>query len=300
MPAPPVVFFVFNRPDCTQRVFDEIRRARPPRLYVVADGPRSNHPEDAGRVKEVQALINQGVDWPCAVRTNYAETNLGCGRRFSSGLDWVFAQEPETIVLEDDCLPDPTFFQYCTELLARYRDDSRVGQVCGCTFLGAQLQRNTSYVFSRYGPIWGWASWRRAWRFYDFAMSEWPAARASGFLREVTGSQREAAIRTRIYDNLVGGFIDTWDYQWGFAKMQHGLLSAVPCVNLVENIGFTADSTHAHRGSSGIHRGNMSFPLLHPETVTPDVIFNRQFSEIIAPSLPRRIVSRIKRAAGLA
>jgi len=300
MPAPPVVFFVFNRPDCTQRVFDEIRRARPPRLYVVADGPRVDHPDDTERVTEVRTIIDQGVDWPCEVRTDYAKTNLGCGRRVSSGLDWVFAQEPEMIVLEDDCLPDPTFFPYCATLLARYRDDPRVGQVCGCAFLGAQLQRNTSYVFSWYGPIWGWASWRRAWRFYDFAMSEWPAARASGFLREITASRREAAVRTRIYDNLAAGRIDTWDYQWGFAKMWHRLLSVVPCVNLVENIGFTAHSTHAHRESSGISRGKMSFPLLHPETVTPDVIFNRQFSEIIAPGLSRRIVSRIKRTMGLA
>jgi hypothetical protein len=296
----PVALLVFNRPELTRRVLDVVRQARPVALYVVADGPRPDRPEDEPACAAVRAAVDAAIDWPCRVERLYAGRNLGCGRRVSSGIDWVFRQTSEAIFLEDDCLPDPTFFPFCAELLERYRNDPRVGQICGCTFVAPRLDRNTSYVFSRYGPVWGWASWRRAWQAYDFALAAWPVARAAGWLRRVSVSRREARWRTRIYDDLWAGRIDTWDYQWGFAKMQQGLLSAVPCTNLIENIGFDMAATHDDRHNRGLSRRTMPFPLSHPDGVACDEDFDRQFSRKIAPGWPRRIVGRCKRLLGLA
>lgn len=291
----PVALFVFNRPDCTEQVLAAIRRARPSRLYVVADGARVDRPGEAERCALVRSVVTRGVDWGCEVRTNFADRNLGCGCRVSSGIDWVFGQEDQAVFLEDDCLPDDSFFAFCAELLARYRDEPRVGQICGSTFVGPAWPRATSYVFSRYGPVWGWASWRRAWQHYDFAMKAWPALRAAGGLRRLVVTGREARRRTAWYDAVAAGRIDTWDYQWGVAKLQRRLWSAIPTTNLVTNIGFGADGTHAAgAGAAGTPRQPMRFPLAHPAEVRLDDAYDAAFAECIAPSW----LTRVRRKLG--
>jgi hypothetical protein len=292
LPAP-VALFAFNRPEHTRRVLAEIRSARPQRLYLVCDGPREGRPGEAARCEEVRALLTAGVDWPCEVRANFSATNLGCGRRVASGVSWVFEQEAAAIFLEDDCLPDPSFFRFSAELLERYREEVRVGQICGSTFVAPRISRAASYTFSRYGPVWGWASWRRAWQNYDFNLGEWPAARADGWVGRVSVTKREASWRRRIYDDVSAGQIDTWDYQWGFAKMRRSLLSIIPVVNLVENIGFSGEGAHHHGNARALARSRIDFPLIHPVEVESDAIFDRAYSDKIAPSLGRRIRNRL-------
>src|SRR5665648_587346 len=161
----PVAFIIFNRPETTRRVFAEIAKARPTKLLVIADGPRATHPDDAEKCAVVRAIID-GVDWDCEVLKNYSDVNLGCKRRVSSGLDWVFDTVEEAIILEDDCLPHPTFFRFCEEMLAKYRDDKRIAMISGDNFQFGKKRTEYSYYFSRYTHIWGWASWRRAWDNY--------------------------------------------------------------------------------------------------------------------------------------
>ena len=116
----PVAFLIFNRPHTTQRVFAEIAKARPPKLLVVADGPRNDRPGEAELCAQTRAIIDQ-VDWDCEVLTHYADKNMGCKKRIASGIDWVFTQVEEAIILEDDCLPEASFFQFCEENLAPAR-----------------------------------------------------------------------------------------------------------------------------------------------------------------------------------
>ena len=175
----PVAFIIFNRPDTTARVFAEIAKARPPKLLVVGDGPRANRDGEADRVAEARAII-KNVDWPCEVLTNFSTPNLGCKKRVSSGIDWIFEQVEEAIILEDDCLPDPSFFQFCEEMLARYRHDDRIAMISGDNFLFGQVPVPESYYFSRYCHIWGWASWRRAWKDYDVNIPALAAIRTDG------------------------------------------------------------------------------------------------------------------------
>ena len=267
----PVAFFMYNRPETTARVFAAIARARPRQLLVVADGPRAHRPEEAERCAAARAIVEQ-VDWPCQVLKNYAPANLGCRRRLASGLDWVFETVEEAILLEDDCLPHPTFFRFCEELLARYRDDQRVMHIGGDNFQFGRHRINASYYFSRYPHIWGWATWRRAWRHYDADLKEWAASpNRAQYLRAIR-SPAEKRFWTKAWEGICRGQIDTWDYQWAFACFAHHGRAIAPGINLVSNIGFGARSTHTvdHSFVADLSVEAMRFPLNHPETLILD------------------------------
>lgn len=275
----PILFIVFNRPKTTLQVFEAIRQAQPRHLFISADGPRLNHSDDHIACAEVRAIIDR-IDWACEISTLLRERNLGCRQAVSSAIDWFFSQVEEGIVLEDDCLPSPTFFPYCEELLSRYRDDERVMQICGANFLGGAGQQKYSYYFSQYGPIWGWASWRRAWEFYDVNMNLWPNVKEDGVLHDVCMSTQEVDVRTDLYDRLWRGEIDTWDYQWGFTKMINSGLSIAPWVNLISNIGFGSGATHTTTDGgtfANLPVRDMIFPLIHPPYVCRDLDADRKF-----------------------
>jgi hypothetical protein len=307
----PVLLLVFNRPDCTARTLAAIRQARPKKLFVVADSPRADRPDEAEKCRAVRDLIENGVDWPCEVERNYAEENMGCALRVSSGITWAFSRAEKLIILEDDILPDASFFPFCDELLIKYADDRRIAQINGCTRFFSDFETDTSYVFSRWAPIWGWASWRRAWSAYDLRMASWPAFRDSGGMKRATRSPAEFTLRTKLFEDLYQApHPHTWDYQWSYSVMSRGLLAAMPRVNLIENIGFTPEGTHYAPGSSfGLVTHSLPFPLVHPRKVALDPAFEKKFSAAwvhavsggqlqLAPSRMERLVSGL-RALGL-
>lgn len=273
--ATPVALLIFNRPDRTKKVFETIRQAKPPVLLVVADGPRDSRAGEADVCKETRAIIDT-VDWPCKVLTNYAEKNLGCRDRVSSGLRWVFEQVEEAIILEDDCVPHPTFFQFCEDLLIKYRDDSRVGLIGGDNFLpSGYLRHNTSYYFSRFTHIWGWATWRRAFQHYDLSMEHWPALRSNGWLEDIFNDDAAQVAHWRaIFNRVWSRELDTWDYQLTYSYWLQGFASICPSKNLVSNIGFGTDATHTHEASkwSELPVHEMQFPLVHPVIRTLDML----------------------------
>jgi len=261
----PVALMIFNRPETTARVFEAIREAKPQKLLVIADGPRAGRESEARQCALTRAIINR-VDWPCEVLTNYSETNLGCKRRISSGLDWVFATVAEAIILEDDCLPERTFFRFCQELLERYRDDERIMHISGNNFQFGRNKTDFSYYFSRYPHIWGWASWRRAWQNYDVSLKLWPEIREGKRLCAHLGSNRAYSYWERIFDKVYRGEIDTWDYQWTFVCWIQNGLSILPSDNLVSNIGFGLNSTHTGKPNklAAMPTRPMEFPLKRP------------------------------------
>lgn len=265
----PVVFVVFRRPELTARVMERIREARPERLWVIADGARANRPNEARQVAAVRRLIDERIDWPCDVRRVYADHNLGCAQRVSSGLDAVFAVEEEAIILEDDCLPDPTFFRFCTELLAYYRNEPRIAVIAGDNFQRGAHVTADSYYFSRYPHCWGWATWRRAWRLYDHAMTAWPTFGSTPEFRESLSSAAEERYWRHAFDRTKNGDIDTWDNRWTLACWCHQRLTILPAVNLVSNIGFGLQATHtkSNHPAANLPAKAMTFPLRHPITI---------------------------------
>lgn len=246
--SPPVALLIFNRPQQTKAVFEAIRQAQPKTLLIVADGARSDRPHEAEQCAVAQAIVDD-VDWDCEVLKNISEVNLGCKHRVSSGLDWVFSQVEAAIILEDDCLPTPSFFPYCAALLDRYRDEPKIMHISGDNFQPCQRTRY-SYYFSRYTHIWGWATWQRAWQNYDVAMTNWPEIRNSGLLNSLCDDPLEAAYWARLFDQVAAGLIDTWDYQWLYHCWLNNGLAILPEVNLISNIGFGEGATHTHAADS--------------------------------------------------
>lgn len=262
----PVVMLVYNRPTETKLVFERIKQACPHILIVVADGPRDGLSMDQENCEKVRSLINSGIDWSCEFITNYSEKHLGCKLRVSSGLDWVFSQVESAIIIEDDCVPALSFFSYCNELLERFKHDERVMQICGTNVSPVTTDEEYSYYFSKFGPVWGWASWRRAWQYYDVDMKAWPQVVENKIYQNFWEFPGEAAFRLEMYEKVYQGQVDTWDLQWGFAKFLNSGLSVIPSKNLISNIGYGDSATHTKSKESpmaNLKTEELEFPLKH-------------------------------------
>lgn len=280
-----VLFVVFNRPDTTSKVFESIRSAKPPRLYVAADGPRDDRAGELERCALVRNISTQ-VDWPCELFTLFRNTNLGCKTGVSSAINWFFEHEEQGIILEDDVLPQSSFFEYCDDMLERYKNDNSISMVSGCNLISERLQLQESYFFSRYVFIWGWATWKRAWKQYDVKMTDWPAWRDNGYLnQQFSGDISLETYWKNILDLVYAGLIDTWDYQWVFACWKVRGLSIVSASNLTENLGFSPDATHTTMEMPQILLEsvpkNLLFPLEHPKVVERNLIADLQFENIV-------------------
>jgi hypothetical protein len=239
----PVVLIIFNRPDLTQQVFEAIAQAKPNKFFVIADGPR--HPEEAEKCKQARSVINK-VNWTCEVLTNFSEQNLGCALRVSTGLDWVFSLVNEAIILEDDCLPSESFFQFCQTLLEYYRFDERIMAIGGSNLEIGNSRTDYSYYFSKYSYIWGWATWSRAWKHFDFQMKLWPEFEKLNVINSICKDRYEKKYWINIFTQVDQCFLNSWDYKWLYTIWCQRGLTIVPYINLVSNIGFRSDATHTH------------------------------------------------------
>lgn len=291
----PVLFLIQRRPEVTLRVLEAIRKARPAFLLVAADGP-----EDDALCVQTRQLVLAGIDWPCEVETRFSPQRLGCRRAVAEALEWGFALHERLIILEDDCLPDVSFFPFCTELLGRYADDPNVMQVCGANLTGLASMAGESYHASRFATIWGWASWRRAWNLYDASMAAWPSLRDSSHWLASCPLSGEAAWRRQLYDSAYSGKIDAWSIAFEFARQTHAGVSLIPSVNLVSNLGWGQGATHTHNPNdprAGMATESLRFPLRHPENLTPyDRADEAYFAKYCRrPSLVRRAARKFLR-----
>lgn len=286
-----VAMVVFSRPDTTARVLDAVRRARPPRLLVIGNAARPDVAGEDERCRQVRDLI-EGVDWECDVSTNYAPEHLSMRKRFETGLDWLFSEVPEAIVLEDDCIPDPTFFPFCDALLDRYRDEDAVMSVGGSNVQFEGPPSGDSYFFSRYPAIWGWAGWTSSWEAYDPAMSDWPERRDDGWLEREFDDPHAVAYWKHLFEQTHGGD-DAWDRAFLYAGLRDGRVHAIPGTNLVTNVGFREDATHTGPEQRGVLDDvpsvPMEFPLKHPaaiernadaDAVTAQRVFSGVFDQL--------------------
>ena len=291
----PILFIVFNRPDTTRVVFEAIRKVKPKKLYIAADGIRSKVKSDIENCAKVRAIVNE-VDWECEVKTLFQEENLNCGKAPSAAITWLFENEEEGIILEDDCLPSISFFSFCQELLERYRNDSRIMHIGGNNFLnGWQKDDDYSYYFSRSGHIWGWATWRRAWQKFDFDISLYSKLKDKNYFDRFFMNDLERLYRLRKFDKTSerNGSADWWDYQWDFARFVNSGLAIVPKKNLVKNIGFGEAATHTLNGNNRyakMQAEELEFPLKHPPFMIRDLESDkRYFSGFMKDTLMAKI-----------
>ena len=304
MLSKPVAFMVFNRPVTTRRVFEAIRRAKPPKLFVVADGPRADRENENKICAEVRA-ITEKIDWECEVYRNYADENMGCKERMASGITWVFQHVDECIIIEDDILPDDSFFFFAETMLDKYRDDSRVMLVSGCSRLfGSPVNyisqwSEYSYTFSKISEVWGWATWKRAWDKYDITMENWPEDKENNLLRRVY-DEHIASYMEHEFQATYDGKIDTWDYEWFYTVLHEDGYVVMPQGNLTTNIGFGEGATHTLNDNDELAHMRyvpIKIPFVHPEAVKRDIYGDILYSKFVYkyPPFSRRILTFIGR-----
>lgn len=272
----PILFLIFNRPDTTQKVFNEIKKVKPSRLFIASDGPR-NYTEKV-IVEDCRNIISQ-IDWDCKIETLYRDQNLGCKIAVSSAIDWFFIYNEMGIILEDDCVPHTSFFPYCEELLIKYKDEDRVMQISGFNPI-QDFKTKDSYCFAKFGPIWGWATWKRAWERYDINMTEWPRVKEEKLYKNFCDSYIEQKWRVKLFDRAFKDVYNTWDYQWSFAKLLKMGLNIISTHNLINNIGFGESATHT---SSKISFSSLTsdlglrIPLTHPKSIKRNKKYEHKF-----------------------
>ena len=241
----PVLFLIFNRPDTTEKVFNAIKQAKPKQLFISADGPRQEKPGEFEKCQAARKIVEQ-VDWDCDLQVLFRDNNLGCKKAVSSGINWFFEQVDEGIILEDDCLPDQSFFGFCQELLKYYRNNPKIMHISGNNFQFGRKRGNASYYFSIYNHIWGWATWKRAWQYYDVTMADFEEFKKTNQIEKITRNKDEQAYWMYFFEKVWRNEIDTWDYQNVYSMWKKQGLAILPNVNLVSNIGFTKDATHTN------------------------------------------------------
>lgn len=266
-----VLFIIFKRPDTTRRVFERIREAQPPRLYIAADGPRKDRSDEIEKCKAARKIV-EVIDWPCEVHRLYRDENLGCGKGVSSAITWFFEHEEQGIIIEDDILPHIDFFRYCDEMLDRYKDDERIQEIGGHNTLYNGYSSDAPYYLSNFQIIWGWASWKRVWDTYVYDINMIPREKLNEkFINRVP--QKTCEYFMRIYDKMSSDGIDTWDYQLYFNQILHNRYAIVPYVNMTRNIGFDSlDAAHTSGPNSKElhHIERTPYPFVHPEVLFED------------------------------
>lgn len=295
----PVLFLVFNRPELTAKVFEKIREARPAKLYVVADGPRFGNQKDKVLCEQTRNVIN-AADWGGEVITLFRNENLGCRKSIMTGIDWFFQQEEYGIILEDDCLPEKTFFPFCQMMLKRYANDIQVMQINGNNYGSNQFSESgCSYHFTRAPQIWGWATWRRAWDLYDPEMRAWRSPSRKEWIKSIGWSWSDRIRQELIYERMLGkDTLDTWDYQWLLTVYSNKGLAVAPKQNQITNIGFGDHATHTQETvspRSGISTEPMDLKVVHPRHIDSDPKLDRMYWSMGGESILRLLIRKASR-----
>lgn len=282
----PVVYVIFNRPDCVRRSFESIRKAKPKKLFIIADGPRDDHPDEGRLCAECREIVTS-IDWDCEVYRRYSDVNLGCGPCIATGISWVFSRVDEAIIIEDDCIPSMSFYRFSQEMLERYKNDRRVLSVSGLGF-GYENDSDGDYFFSRFSNSWGWATWKRVWDMYDYEMKDYPQFRKGSFLREQLLRKDYVDYWYSIFDMMYEKRgPSTWDYQFMFLSFLHKGLHVHPKKNMVQCIGWGDTATHCKGApSEGSELSKLSrapedidFPIHTLHEVTDDYAFDCKLME---------------------
>lgn len=281
----PVTMIIFNREDNARQVFNQIKKVKPPKLFVIADGPREKKEGESELCEKTRSIIKD-VDWQCEVVTNFADKNMGCKDRISSGLTWVFSQTEYSIILEDDCVPSLSFFYYCEEMLEKYKDDKSISMVSGNNHSFATETTpgfsKDSYYFSKHVHIWGWATWARAWNYFDIDMKEWPKYREEKKMASFLTKKSYYYFWEALFDHYLKKRISSWDGAWVFAVWQQNGLAIAPSKNLIQNTGVCVGATHTTEEDrySRLKAEELDFPLKHPTKIEENRLLDNREMKI--------------------
>lgn len=284
----PVVIIFFNRPDLLKKCIDQVRKVAPNKVFLVADGPREGNHSDQEKCQEAKEVARRSVDWPCQIFENFSETNLGCGQRPATGISWAFEHVDRAIILEDDCMADPSFFAYCENLLEYYSETPEVMTISG-TNNGIHSGKE-SYYFSNIPLIWGWATWRRAWKHFDYSMTGSEDLPTTELAKMFDDNSIADQWKDKIQRHK--NRRDVWDFCWTYASLKRNGMSIIPNKNMVSNIGFGDDATHTGNIRVAPLQA-IKLPLIHPEAVsTSPKIQRKLYLKTYHPTNWKRVIKR--------
>lgn len=296
----PVLLIGFNRPDTTQQVFDKIREVQPAKLYFAVDGPRHNQEGEAELVANVKQIVKQ-VDWQCNVKCLFRGNNLGCKFGVSGAISWALENEDRVIIVEDDIVAVPSFFHFAEELLEKYKDDDRIAMISGNNYTPINTIK-CDYLFSKYGHIWGWATWKRVWDKFDVNLPYLKEDIEKEYLKTLGLQTEEMKYFEKYARNILylieNNKMNAWGYQFSYYRIRNSLLSIVPRVNLASNIGTTSSRTdnialtneHFYAADNNFNLSN------HPDNVACDLDYDKHhFKKHINRKSP--LITRIIRKA---
>lgn len=269
----PVLLITYKRLETTQRVLDSIAKVAPAKLYIASNAPNPLLPDDEAKVKEVRDFFEKRIDWPCRIIKLYRTEHVNAKESISSAITWFFDNEPEGIILEDDCVVDASFYFFAQECLAKYRHRPEVFQISASNFQKGCKRGDASYYFSRYNHIWGWAGWRRSWRHYASFSNAVTKETHKASVYRLFSRKQDRTYWMAMYNYISTGNIDTWDYQWMFCAWAQGGHAIIPSVNLVENIGFGKEATNTLNPTKDVlslRAHSLPFPVLHPAKIQYD------------------------------
>lgn len=298
-----VLLIIFNRPDRAKKVLDGIAAVRPPKLYISADGPRPEKPEDRAICERTRQEVLDYVSWPCEVHTQFHEENLGCKMGPVSGITWMLNREGRGIILEDDCYPIPDFFRFCEEMLDRYQDEPKVMHISGSNFHFGKAMNAHSYYFSRINHGWGWATWKRAWDLFEPDLPTLDKDLASGQVE--IRSKEELNYFLPTWKKAATIRFDIWDFLWTYTMWKYHGVAIVPNRNLISNIGYGADATHTVLETKlmAMPTQPLAWPLNHPPKIEVSYradhkIWRRFYVQPLFMRFKWQVKQLLKRAAG--
>ncbi len=303
-----VLIIFFARPNTLSEVFAQVKKARPSRLFLACDGARENRADDAENIEACKKIV-EDIDWECEVYTRYSEENLGCGRGPSSAISWAFEHVDKLLILEDDCVANPTLFPYMKELLDRYEHDERIGLISGFNHFKTWETHGNSYCFTKCGATLGWGTWKRVWEKYDYTLQDIDEPGLQDLLEKEIINRRAGKARYRAWRSAAKETrekkVNYWDIQFGFIKYAQSYLCIVPRANLIYNNGVGAGSTHTEnirqkKWKQGdilfMPTEDMQFPLQHPKYVVCDRTYDeRYFKKMAYPHPIIRLFRKLKR-----
>lgn len=278
----PVLFILYNRMDAAQQAFAQIRKVRPQKLYIACDGYKKDKEGDKEKVEALRQWVLGAVDWECQMETRFAEENQGCKYGVANAINWVFEKEEEAIILEDDIVADETFFFFCQDMLKRYKDDTRIMIIGGHKAVW-DFPIEEDYFFTIFALIWGWATWKRAWNYFDNEMVKWPYYREKKILDDLHGKDHAINL-TESFDRTYVKELSSWGYAWYFARIINSGLGILPKVNLIQNVGYGNDATHTSGKAPDFHRSSLEFPIKPVENVIRNFDYDRAYAKKFLPS----------------
>jgi len=263
-----VLFLTYNRFATTKKVFESIRKYKPDKLYIASDGARKYRDGEKLVINNIRNYLIKNISWKCEVKTLFREENIGLRNSVSDSITWFFNNEEDGIILEDDCLPNQSFFNFCSSLLDKYRDNKKIMHISGNCFAPNMID-NSSYHFLKIQHCWGWACWSDRWKLYGKDLSTYSLKN----LKKISDNPNVQNYWKSILLEMKQKKIDSWAYQWMFRIIEKDGLCINPSVNLVSNIGFDNNATHT-KNPENILSDKLVYEikkLSHPDKVRLDI-----------------------------